>query len=67
MSDDWLISEYDNGEKLLLSSYAGGGSKGGYMSEVTFMRELSDGTVQFRKYVPAEDWRESDLKCGGPK
>jgi len=50
------LLEYDDGSRVSLSAFAGGGSEGGAWSHLTLMKEEHDGAVSFRHYTAAGDW-----------
>ena len=58
---DWMLEHLDDDTRVSLSSYAGGANPVGHWGALTLMREAPDGTVQFRDYVAAGPWKDSEV------
>ena len=54
--NDCLI-EFDNGEKISLSSFSGGAAPEGIMGSITLIKEDEDGKATFRAYKSVTDWQ----------
>jgi len=56
-----ILSEYDDGSAVCLSSYGGGASAEGAYGTVSLSRHLSDGTVAFRDFIAINDWHDNPV------
>ena len=54
--NDCLI-EFDNGEKISLSSFSGGAAPEGIMGSITLLKEGESGKTTFRTYKSVTDWQ----------
>ena len=63
----WVIAEYDNGDVISLSGFAGGASEGGAWSTLTLMKEEANGEISFREYKAVKDWEIAVEQLTGGK
>jgi hypothetical protein len=54
-----IVVEFDDGSRICLSAFAGGGSEGGAWSHLTLMKEEQDGAASFRHYTADGGWCSS--------
>lgn len=59
-----LLTSYDDGSAVFMSSTTGGASAAGSWGKLTLMRVLSDGTTEFRDYAAKGDWIKSPFREG---
>lgn len=62
-----VLVEYDNGDVICLSGFAGGVSEGGAWSTLTLMKEKANGDISFREYKAVKNWETTLAELTGGK
>lgn len=60
VENQWLIAHFDDGTKVSVASYSGGGSPEGLFGALSLMEERPDGTTRFRRFRAEADWVNPD-------
>jgi hypothetical protein len=61
MNEQWLLEHTDDDVKVSLCSYAGGAHRLGHWGSLSLIREMPDGTAQFREFVATGPWKDGDV------